>query len=75
VAAVAPRGYMLLCLLHWDARPIRGRSADGERCRASMLGLIFAMALMASSSESGRWVQQKWRAEWQVVVWLMDFDS
>ena len=46
VAAVAPRGYMLLCLLHWDARPIRGRIADGGRCRASMPGLIFAMALM-----------------------------
>jgi hypothetical protein len=40
VAAVAPRGYMLLCLLHWDARPIRGRIADGGRCRASMPGLI-----------------------------------
>jgi hypothetical protein len=51
VAAVAPRGYMLLCLLDWDGRPrpVRGLIADRECCRTKTSGLIRAQSEILAS--------------------------
>jgi hypothetical protein len=64
------RGYMMLCRLDWDGpRPTRGRIAEDQRCRTTISGLICAKARIWRAWQV--WEQDKWIADWQVVVWLI----